>query len=78
MFRDCRLARMSDGHYCFVRDLGPVKGGKGMRHHEVILDLTPRGVFKFLKGRLARPDPAKLPELPRYPLGDPVGARDRS
>jgi hypothetical protein len=74
MFRDCRLARMSDGHYCFVRDLGPVKGGKGMRHHEVVVDLTPRGVFEFLKRLLARPDPAKLPELPRYP----VGARERS
>jgi hypothetical protein len=45
-----------------------------MRHHEVIVDLTPRGVFEFLKRRLVRPDPAKLPELPRYP----VGARERS
>jgi hypothetical protein len=65
---------MSDGHYCFVRDLGPVKGGKGMRHHEVVVDLTLRGVFEFLRRLLARPDPAKLPELPRYPLG----ARERS
>jgi hypothetical protein len=74
MFRDCRLARMSDGRYCFVRDLGPVKGGKGMRHHEVIVDLTPRGVVEWVKRRLVRPDPPELPELPRYP----VGARERS
>jgi hypothetical protein len=35
-FKDCHLARMSDGHYCVIRDLGPVKGGKGLKHHEVI------------------------------------------
>ena len=49
MFRDCRLARMSDGHYCFVRDLGPVKGGKGMKHHEVVLDLNRRGIAAFVR-----------------------------
>src|ERR1700710_761404 len=70
MFRDCRLARMSDGHYCFVRDLGPVKGGKGMRHHEVIVDFTPRGVLKWLKGRLARFHRSRQPDdLPPYRLG---------
>jgi hypothetical protein len=53
LLRNCRLARMSDGHYCFVRDLGPVKGGKGMKHHEVVLDLTFRGVLRFLKQSLA-------------------------
>ena len=74
MFRDCRLARMSDGHYCFVRDLGPVKGGKGMRHHEVIVDFTPRGVFDLFKGLFARTHSQKLPDLPRYRLG----VRERS
>ena len=69
MFRDCRLARMSDGHYCFVRDLGPVKGGKGMKHHEVIVDLTIRGVFKLLKGFLVRPSSSELQETPRLRLG---------
>lgn len=42
-----RLARMSDGHYCLVRDLGPVKGGRGLRHHEVIVDFTLRGMMKL-------------------------------
>jgi hypothetical protein len=32
LFKGCRLARMSDGHYCLLRDLGPVKGGRGMKH----------------------------------------------
>jgi hypothetical protein len=54
MFRDCRLARMSDGHYCFVRDLGPVKGGKGMKHHEVVLDLNRRGIATFVRRVFAR------------------------
>jgi hypothetical protein len=35
---------MSDGHYCLVRDLGPVKGGKGLKHHEVVVDFSLRGV----------------------------------
>jgi hypothetical protein len=45
------LAKMSSGHYCVIRDLGLVKGGKGLRHHEVVLDLSWRGcwrgVFRF-------------------------------
>jgi hypothetical protein len=45
---------MSDGHYCIVRDLGPVKGGKGMKHHEVIIDFNRRGIVTFLSRRFAR------------------------
>ena len=48
-FKDCRLARMSSDHYCLIRDLGLVKGGKGLRHHEVALELTWRGLFVLLK-----------------------------
>jgi hypothetical protein len=40
---------MSDGHYCLVRDLGPVKGGKGLRHHEVVVDFSLRGIRDFSK-----------------------------
>ncbi len=40
-FRGSKLARMSDGSYCIIRDLGLVKGGKGMRHHEVLVTLSP-------------------------------------
>lgn len=41
---------MSSGQYCLIRDLGLVKGGKGLKHHEVVLQLTVRGVLRFLKG----------------------------
>jgi hypothetical protein len=54
MFENCRLARMSDGHYCIVRDLGLVKGGKGMKHHEVVVDFNRRGMMALLKRLLAR------------------------
>jgi hypothetical protein len=45
-FKNTRLAKMSSGHYCVIRDLGLVKGGKGLRHHEVVLDLTRLGVWR--------------------------------
>ena len=40
---------MSDGHYCLVRDLGPVKGGKGLKHHEVVVDFSYRGIRDLSK-----------------------------
>ena len=49
MFKDCRWARMSDGHFCLVRDLGLVKGGKGLRHHEVVVDCSLRGIKLLAK-----------------------------
>jgi hypothetical protein len=55
-FKNTRLAKMSSGHYCVIRDLGLVKGGKGLRHHEVVLDLSLhrvwRGVFRFATSAL--------------------------
>ena len=39
---------MSSGHYCVIRDLGLVKGGKGMRRHEELVVLTPKGIRIFL------------------------------
>jgi hypothetical protein len=38
---------MSDGHYCIIRDLGLVKGGKGLKHHDVVLDMSLRVVVQF-------------------------------
>ena len=46
-FANCRLARMSDGRLRVIRDLGPVKGGKGLKHHEMVLELTWWGMFRF-------------------------------
>jgi hypothetical protein len=53
-FKDCHLARMSDGHYCVIRNLGPVKGGKGLKHHEVIVDFTWRALVQFISQRPRR------------------------
>jgi len=47
--KGCRLARMSSGRYCVVRDLGLVKGGKGMRHHEVVIAFSVREMLKWLQ-----------------------------
>jgi hypothetical protein len=60
-FKDCRFARMSDGHYCLVRDLGPVKGGKGMKHHEVVIDFSRRGMVELLRRQIDRRN-HRLPE----------------
>jgi len=51
---------MSDGHYCLLRDLGPVKGGKGMKHHEVVVDLTWRGIWALVRRLIARKKPPPL------------------
>jgi hypothetical protein len=45
---------MSDGHYCVIRDLGPVKGGKGLKHHEVVIDFSVRGLVLFWSLRRRR------------------------
>jgi hypothetical protein len=48
-FEGCRLARMSSGRYCLVRDLGLVKGGKGMRYHEVVIAFSLRELLKWVR-----------------------------
>jgi hypothetical protein len=53
-FEGSRLARMSDGTYCIIRDLGLVKGGKGMRHHEVLVTFSLRILLKRI-GRCGLP-----------------------
>ncbi len=54
MFKGCRLARMSDGHYCLLRGLGLVKGGKGMKHHEVVIDFSRRGMVQLFRRLISR------------------------
>lgn len=70
-FRNTRLARMSSGHYCVIRDLGLVKGGKGLRHHEVVLDLTLRGALRFAKSVFAA-RPGWSPESAQESGHEPV------
>ena len=40
---------MSSGTWCLVRDLGLVKGGKGMRHFETIVAFSFKGVRKGVR-----------------------------
>jgi hypothetical protein len=54
-YRDgVRLARMSSGTWCLVRDLGLVKGGKGMRHFEPIMTFSVRALGGYLRGAFSR------------------------
>jgi hypothetical protein len=55
MFRlqNCRFARMSSGRYCLIRDLGLVKGGKGLRHHEVLIAFSVRAMLRRIALALA-------------------------
>src|ERR1051325_986117 len=45
-FQGAKFARMSSGTYCVIRDLGLVKGGKGMRHHEVLVTFSFRAAWR--------------------------------
>ena len=74
-FEGGRLVRMSDGSRCIIRDLGLVKGGKGLRHFECLLRLTIEGVFATLVQVLRR-DP-RQPEHRRLTEMSPV-RRSRS
>lgn len=60
-FEGAKLARMSSGQYCIIRDLGLVKGGKGLRHHEVVVDLTCRGLWLYARKAAAETMKAAIP-----------------
>jgi hypothetical protein len=63
-FKNCRFARMSSGRYCLIRDLGPVKGGKGLRHHEVLIAFSLRAALQGIHRRALKPSirhPIQLP-----------------
>ncbi len=61
-FKDAKLARMSNGALYLVRDLGPVKGGKGMKHHEMIMPLSIRAAVAFVRSARARASWSELPQ----------------
>ena len=48
-FRGAKFARMSSGTYCVIRDLGLVKGGKGMRHHEVLITFSAKASWSAIR-----------------------------
>jgi hypothetical protein len=59
-YRDgVRLARMSSGTWCLVRDLGLVKGGKGMRHFEPIATFSFRAFGGYLRNAFRRELPGR-------------------
>ena len=74
-FRNCRLARMSSGRYRLIRDLDLVEGGKGLRHHEVVLDLSWRGLFRFLRSIPRSDRPEEATPLPGGPTAPAVSER---
>ena len=39
-FKNCRVVRMSNGTYELVRDLGFVKGGRGLRTHQTLVSFS--------------------------------------
>ena len=47
-FRGAKFARMSSGTFCVIRDLGLVKGGKGMRHHEVLVTFSLKALWRAI------------------------------
>jgi hypothetical protein len=78
-FKDAKFARMSSGTYCIIRDLGLVRGGKGMRHHEVLLTFSLGALGRsigLVRGDLAGVSKRRLAWLQRVPerLGVDVNA----
>jgi len=62
-----KVVRMSSGRYCLIRDLGLVKGGKGLKHHELLLELSWRGILQFAVSKV-RSRAASLRSLARKPI----------
>jgi hypothetical protein len=61
IFADVRIVRMSSGKLALIRDLGLVKGGKGLRHHERV---TLGGILRSLAGSGGDEAPSHVsPEL---------------
>jgi hypothetical protein len=70
-WKNCRFARMSSGRYCLIRDLGLVKGGKGLRHHEVLIAFSFRAALQRLRqlaGSLRR-----FNAVPQFPAREILG-----
>jgi len=54
-YPDLRLVRMSDGRWSVIRDLGLVKGGKGLRCHECVFSFRLDLRRLFVRRRRATP-----------------------
>ena len=60
-FANVRMVRMSDGHLALIRELGLVKGGRGLRHHERLISFSTRAAATFAMNLISKQRPA-LPE----------------
>ncbi len=70
-FRGAKFARMSSGTYRIIRDLGLVKGGKGMRHHEVLVTFSLRALWRWVgRGWRRLMTASKKPEVSARPVAD--------
>jgi len=56
-YPDLRLVRMSDGRWSVIRDLGLVKGGKGLRRHECVFSFRLDVKRLFVRRHVTRPVP---------------------
>jgi hypothetical protein len=63
---------MSSGTYCVIRDLGLVKGGKGMRHHEVLVTFSVRAFCRWMADVGREAVRAKKRSAWLEPLPEPV------
>jgi hypothetical protein len=48
---------MSDGHLSLIRELGLVKGGRGLRHHERLLSFSTRAAASFAMNLISKQRP---------------------
>jgi hypothetical protein len=73
VFAGVRIVRMSSGELALIRDLGLVKGGKGLRHHE---RLTLGGMLRWFGGSRADEAPSHGAPDRKEPIAFSLRLRD--
>lgn len=73
IFAGVRIVRMSSGELALIRDLGPVKGGKGLRHHE---RLTPGGILRSFGASRTAEEPSHVSPDREEPVAYSMRWRD--
>jgi hypothetical protein len=73
IFAGVRVVRMSSGKLALIRDLGLVKGGKGLRHHE---RLTLAGILRSFAASRAGEGPSHVSPDREEPIAFSIGWRD--
>jgi hypothetical protein len=73
IFAGVRVVRMSSGKLALIRDLGLVKGGKGLRHHE---RLTLAGIVRSFTAPRAGEGQSQVSPDHEEPLAFSIGWRE--